>query len=99
MKRYDLYLKYVEILRQIHVHSKNNVSAAHTITLFAVLLNWTNEQIDSSYLKHCKYSNIKHHKDLKEKLFIDIIEDFTIGQVRNPHKNPLKLSYSNFYLN
>ena len=81
MKRYDLYLKYVEILCKIHVHSKNHVSAAHTIKLFAFLLNWTSEQIDSNYLKHCKYSSIKHHKDLKEKLFIDIIEDFTVGQV------------------
>ena len=44
MKRYDLYLKYVEILRQIHVSSKNNVCAAHTITLFAVLLNVSGSQ-------------------------------------------------------
>ncbi len=67
-------------MRKIHVNSKNNVCAAHTLILHATLLNWSNEIIDVNHLRHTSYPNIKHHRDLKERLYIDIIKYFTNGQ-------------------
>lgn len=78
MERYDIYVKYVEILRQIHKSSGNLVCAAHTLKLHAQLLNWTNERVES-YLEH-PCSSLTSHKGLKEVMFIDIINDFTEGQ-------------------
>jgi dedicator of cytokinesis protein 1 len=80
MNRNDLYLKYVDYLRKIHINAKNNVCAAHTLTLHAALLNWSSEIIEMNYLRHSSYPNAKHHRDLKERLYIDIIRYFTVGQ-------------------
>lgn len=71
-------MKYVEILRQIHINSKNLVCAAHTLKLHAQLLTWTSEQMPY-YLKHPSYPHLAVHMDLKELLFIDIINYFTKG--------------------
>lgn len=79
LERYDIYVKYVEILRQIHLISKNLVCAAHTLKLHAQLLNWTNDKLEP-YLMHPHYPDIKIHKDLKELLFKSIIDYFTQGQ-------------------
>ena len=38
LKRYDIYVKYVEILRKIHKMSKNPICAAYTLKLHAELL-------------------------------------------------------------
>jgi hypothetical protein len=54
------------------------VCAAHTLKLHAQLLNWTSDQIPS-HLKHSSYPYLTIHKDLKELLFIDIINYFTKG--------------------
>lgn len=78
MERYDIYVKYVETLRTIHKNSGNQVCAAHTLKLHAQLLNWTNEKVESHLQHSCSTLNI--HKDLKEIMFIDIINDFTEGQ-------------------
>lgn len=90
MERYDIYVKYVKILRNIHQTSRNLVCAAHTLKLHAQLLNWTSEpvqphlQISFNNLSRNSglpyTANLYLHKDLKEKLFIDIINDFTEGQ-------------------
>jgi hypothetical protein len=84
MNRNDLYLKYIDYLRKIHVNSKNNVCAAHTLIQHASLLNWSNDVIDASYLRYSSYPNIKYQKELKERLYIDIISYFTEGKVRKP---------------
>ena len=39
LKRYDIYVRYVETLRQIHKACKKPVCAAYTLKLHAVLLN------------------------------------------------------------
>ena len=79
LERYDIYVKYVEILRKIHINANNLVCAAHTLKLHAQLLNWTNDQIQK-HLHHPSYPQLNIHKDLKELLFIDIIDYFTRGQ-------------------
>ena len=78
LKRFDLYVKYVELLRKIHKKTKNSVCAAYTLKLHAELLFWTNEPIED-YLQHPSYPIQKTHKDLKELLFLDLINDFTDG--------------------
>ena len=92
MERYDIYVKYVKILRAIHKNSRNLVCAAHTLKLHAQLLNWSCEQVQP-HLQHPNSSqpvnvlvemldrvSVSSHKDLKETLFIEIINDFTEGQ-------------------
>ena len=80
MERYDIYVKYVEILRRIHKASGNQVCAAHTLKLHAQLLNWTGEKVEEAYLQHACFPQLDVHRELKEALFIDIINDFTDGQ-------------------
>lgn len=53
--------------------------AAYTLKLHAELLFWTNDSIEP-YLKHPSHPNQTTHKNLKEFLFIDLINDFTEGQ-------------------
>lgn len=79
MKRYDIYVKYVEILRKIHKSNKNPVCAANTLKLHAELLFWRNEPLEA-HLRHPSYPNESMHKRLKELLFIDMINDYTEGQ-------------------
>ena len=62
MDRSDIYIEYVQMLREIHKACGNEVSAAYTLRLHAELLNWT---VDDG---------------LKEKLFSEIINDYTDGQ-------------------
>jgi len=78
MIRYDLYVKYVEVLRRIHKATGNQVCAAHTLQLHAKLLNWSTNRVQE-YLEHPCYK-VYLHKELKEALFLDIISDFTEGQ-------------------
>jgi dedicator of cytokinesis protein 1 len=79
MRRWDIYVKYVEILRKIHKACKNAVCAANTLKLHAELLYWSNEPLEE-YLRHPSYPNESVHKTLKERLFIDMINDYTEGQ-------------------
>jgi hypothetical protein len=79
LERYDLYLKYVEILCKIHMNASNLVGAAYAIKLHAQLLDWTDEKLEP-YLKHPLYPSINIHKQLKETLFLDIIHNFTNGE-------------------
>lgn len=72
-------MKYVEILRQIHKSCKNPVCAAYTLKLHAELLFWSNDPLEP-YLTHPSYPNQYVHKNLKELLFIEMIDDFTQGQ-------------------
>lgn len=58
---------------------KNPVCAAYTLKLHAELLFWSNDQI-APYLKHPSYPNQTVHRNLKELLFVDMINDFTEGQ-------------------
>ncbi len=76
---YDLYVKYVKVLGTIHKKSRNLVCAAHTLKLHAQLLDWSCEQVQP-HLQHLTTNNVIAHKDLKEMLFLDIINDFTEGQ-------------------
>ncbi len=78
MKRYDLYVKYVEVLRRIHKAAGNQVCAAHTLQLHARLLNWSTKRVEA-YLEHPCYEACVH-RELREALFLDIIRDFTEGQ-------------------
>lgn len=82
MNRNDLYLKYNDYLRKIHINTQNSVCAAHTLMQHASLLTWSNYSIDTNQLRYSAYPNIKYQKDLKEKLYIDIISYFTLGEVR-----------------
>ena len=84
LERYDLYVNYVEKLVQIHKESaykdsKYLVCSAHTLKLHAQLLNWTSDPIEY-YLRHSNYPHLNSHRELKEQLFIDIINDFTEGE-------------------
>ena len=45
-------------------------------------LKWNNEVLDQ-HLLHPSFPSAKTHKELKEMLFLDLIKDFTEGQVRH----------------
>jgi hypothetical protein len=79
LKRYDIYVKYVEMLRKIHKSLNNPVCSAYTLKLHAELLYWTNEPVEP-YLQHPSYPIQKTHRELKELLFLDLINDYTKGQ-------------------
>ena len=64
LKRYDLYVQYVEVLRKIHKAAKNSVCSAYALKLHAELLFWSQEPI-VDYLQHPSYPIQKCHKDLK----------------------------------
>lgn len=78
--RQELYLRYLYKLVQLHKECENYIEAAHSLMLHARLLSWSNKAI-SSALRSDSYLNCLTHRELKEKLYLEIIYYFDKGQL------------------
>lgn len=79
-----MYIKYLNKLYDLHIECDNYTEAAYTLMQHTILLDWSND-ILSPLLVHSKYEK-KTHRDLKEALYKDIIDNFDKGKVSDtPH--------------
>ncbi|XP_049823522.1 dedicator of cytokinesis protein 1 isoform X5 [Aethina tumida] len=75
----EMYIKYLNKLYDLHIECDNYTEAAYTLMQHTILLDWSND-ILSPLLVHSKYEK-KTHRDLKEALYKDIIDNFDKGKM------------------
>ncbi|XP_067134875.1 dedicator of cytokinesis protein 1-like [Centruroides vittatus] len=80
INRKEMYIRYLYKLCDLHLECDNYVEAAFTLKLHAKLLRWSDE-ILPQILKNDKYPNCETHRELKEKLYYDIINYFDKGKL------------------
>lgn len=80
IKRQEMYLRYLYKLVQLHKECENWVEAGHSLMLHSLLLEWSDEPLASVLRSEC-YSNCETHRELKEQLYLDIIDYFDKGSL------------------
>ncbi|KAI1293752.1 Dedicator of cytokinesis protein 1 [Halotydeus destructor] len=78
--RKEMYIRYLYKLIDLHLLCENYIEAAHTLLLHAKLLDWSDDSLPTP-LRNDKYSECETHRDLKERLYIDIIDYFDKGKL------------------
>lgn len=78
--RQELYIRYLYKLVNFHVECDNFVEAGHTLLHHARLLEWTDQTL-SGNLRCAAYPDIIVHRQLKERLYLDIINYFDSGKL------------------
>lgn len=79
ISRQDLYVRYLHKLVDIHLDCENYTEAAFVLLLHAKLLRWTDEPL-KTLLKNDKYGECHTHRELKESLYMEIINFFDKGK-------------------
>lgn len=80
INRQELYLRYLYKLVELHKECENFIEAGHSLMLHARLLNWSDETLPIILRGEC-YTQFDTHRELKEKLYLDIIEYFNKGKL------------------
>jgi dedicator of cytokinesis protein 1 len=75
-----MYIRYVNKLCELHLECDNFTEAAYTLRLHSKLLMWSNSEI-SFMLKSSRYPNYLTHRELKEKIYYEMIDYFDKGKV------------------
>ena len=78
--RKEMYIRYLYKLCDLHLECDNYIEAAYTLSLHATLLKWSDESIPH-LLKNEKYSYCETQRELKERLYGDIIDYFDRGKL------------------
>lgn len=78
----EMYLRYLYKLCDLHLKCDNFSEAAYVLKLHTDLLKWTDDPLMSA-LKSEKYPYLEKHCELKERLYLDIIEHFDKGKSLN----------------
>nr|XP_027201105.1 dedicator of cytokinesis protein 2-like [Dermatophagoides pteronyssinus] len=79
--RRELYIRYLYKLYDLHLKYENYNEAAYTLTRHSILLEWSDKQLEQ-LLRNERFNNIYNsHRELKEKLYFEIIENFNKGQL------------------
>lgn len=78
--RRELYISYLYKLYDLHIKYGNFNEAAYTLTKHSILLEWSDKQLEQ-LLKSEKYTIYNSHRELKEKLYFEIIENFNKGEL------------------
>lgn len=78
--RREMYIRYLNKLYDLHIKCENFVEAAYTLSKHAVLLEWSDKSLET-YLQNDKYNLLVTHRELKEKLYKEIIDNFNVGQL------------------
>lgn len=80
VNRKEMYIRYVNKLRDLHMEFDNFTEAAFTLKLHSNLLFW-NDTILSSLLSSHRHRNCQTHRQLKESLYNEIIDYFDKGKM------------------
>ncbi|CAM1325956.1 DOCK2 (predicted), partial [Pycnogonum litorale] len=80
INRKEMYIRYLHKLCDLHLDCDNYTEAAFTLKLHAKLLRWTDD-ILHPILRSNKYPDYETHRELKERLYLDIIEYFNKGRM------------------
>ncbi|XP_070212219.1 dedicator of cytokinesis protein 1-like isoform X7 [Littorina saxatilis] len=80
INRQEMYIRYLHKLADLHLGCDNYTEAAYTLMLYAKLLQWTDEPL-APMLHNSKYPDAYTHRDLKERLFFEIINYFEKGKM------------------
>lgn len=76
-----MYIRYVNKLCELHLDCDNYTEAAFTLRLHSKLLNWTDNTLPPLLRSH-RYSKCQTHRELKEAIYLDMINYFDQGKVR-----------------
>ncbi|KAF7490549.1 Dedicator of cytokinesis protein 1 [Sarcoptes scabiei] len=92
--RKELYIRYLYKLFDLHLQNGNYCEAAYTLTKHSCLLEWSDKKLDNLLkydLDHLNQnenlqslsfqSTFDSHRELKERLYLEIIENFHKGQL------------------
>ncbi|XP_076471351.1 dedicator of cytokinesis protein 1-like isoform X3 [Babylonia areolata] len=80
INRQEMYIRYLHKLSELHLGCDNFTEAAYTLMLYAKLLQWSDECLPPM-LQTNKYPDAWTHRDLKEKLYYEIISYFEKGEM------------------
>ncbi|XP_012940011.1 dedicator of cytokinesis protein 1 isoform X2 [Aplysia californica] len=80
INRQEMYIRYLHKLCDLHLGCDNYTEAGYTLLLYAKLLQWNNEAL-APMLYYNKYPTASTHRELKEKLYYDIISHFEAGKM------------------
>ncbi|RUS91929.1 hypothetical protein EGW08_000331, partial [Elysia chlorotica] len=80
INRQEMYIRYLNKLYDLHLGCDNFTEAAHTMILYAKLLQWSDEPL-APMLRNDKHRDAMTHRQLKEKLYYDIISNFNKGKM------------------
>ncbi|KAK9692481.1 DHR-2, Lobe A [Popillia japonica] len=80
INRKEMYIRYVNKLCDLHLECGNYTEAAYTLQLHSKLLNWSDDVLPP-LLKTNRYTDIQTHRQLKEALYDNIIENYSKGNM------------------
>nr|KAG5708357.1 hypothetical protein BaRGS_034388 [Batillaria attramentaria] len=80
INRQEMYIRYLHKLSDLHLGCDNYTEAAYTLMLYAMLLQWSDESLPPM-LQHDKYPDAMTHRELKERLYYEIISYFDKGKM------------------
>ncbi|GFR93576.1 dedicator of cytokinesis protein 5 [Elysia marginata] len=80
INRQEMYIRYLNKLYELHLGCDNFTEAAHTLILYAKLLQWSEEPL-APMLRNYNHRDAMTHRQLKEKLYYDIISNFNKGKM------------------
>ncbi|GAB6025462.1 Dedicator of cytokinesis protein 5 [Chamberlinius hualienensis] len=83
IKRQEMYIRYLNKLCDLHVGCHNYTEAAFALKLHTQLLKWCDDPL-LPLLKNEKYPTCETHRQLKEKLYYEIIDYFHKGHMWEP---------------
>lgn len=75
-----MYIRYLNKLYDLHLSCDNFTEAAFTLELHAKLLNWSDKEL-GILLKSTRHEDCLTHRQLKEALFYNIIDNYDKGKV------------------
>ncbi|XP_075232677.1 dedicator of cytokinesis protein myoblast city [Lycorma delicatula] len=80
INRKEMYIRYVNKLFDLHLECDNFTEAAYTLRLHSKLLNWSDTPVPP-LLRSPRYVTCQTHRQLKDTLYHDIIENFDKGKM------------------
>ncbi|UYV68726.1 DOCK2, partial [Cordylochernes scorpioides] len=80
INRKELYIRYLYKLCDLHLECENFVEAAFALKLHTNLLQWSDEPLPQ-ILRNKKHAKCETHRQLKERLYLDIIDLFDKGKL------------------
>ncbi|GFO14587.1 dedicator of cytokinesis protein, partial [Plakobranchus ocellatus] len=80
INRQEMYIRYLNKLYGLHLACDNFTEAAHTLILYAKLLQWSDKELDPMLLSSI-HRDARTHRELKERLYYDIISNFDKGKM------------------
>ncbi|XP_028968827.1 dedicator of cytokinesis protein 1 [Galendromus occidentalis] len=80
INRKEMYIRYLHKLCDLHLECENFIEAGFALKHHAKLLNWSDDVLPNM-LRSSKYPHCDTHRELKEHLYYDILENFDKGRL------------------